>query len=67
MRELAPQGKDGSYVRPTYTSAGHIGDPGFPVGDQLRVKEGFCKCPLINSEPLATSVTRVGVPGWMAV
>ena len=31
MRELAPQSKDGDFVRPAYAFDGSIGDPSFPV------------------------------------
>lgn len=31
MQELAPQSKDGEYMRPTYTFNNAIGDPQFPV------------------------------------
>ena len=31
MQELAPQSKDGDYVRPSYSFNSAIGDPEFPV------------------------------------
>ena len=31
MRELAPQSRDGTYTRPSYTFQSRIGDPQHPV------------------------------------
>ena len=41
MKELAPQDKDGSYSRPSYTFTSTIGDDTFPVS--LPGSSGLCR------------------------
>ena len=69
MKELAPQDKDGSYSRPSYTFTSKIGNDTFPVS--LPGSDGLCRntflkhCSLQShrcEQPVLCEVTRTLLP-----
>ncbi|GAB4820715.1 hypothetical protein N2152v2_007761 [Parachlorella kessleri] len=57
MRELAPQSKDGDFVRPTYAFDGTIGEPNFPIESGRYHMFVGNPCPWCHRVLLALAVT----------